>query len=113
MIGARPLLVGDNKLRLRQKGLCEHLDENPSHVPLHSSDERARDGQNRSLPILVLAIDWKLSLDLETVVFPLKLSTHAKRRFVMGTVLFSRFPSYRVTLAVGNSFGVHITGIPR
>lgn len=59
------------KLQLRQEGLCEHLEVNPSHAPSHVSDDRARDGQNIPLltlvlAMLVLAMDWMLYLDLET-----------------------------------------------
>ena len=80
-----PLLVVDNQLTTNeQKGLCEHLEENPSHASLHFSEDRARDTQNRSLSRLVVAIEWELYLNLETEVSPLELSAHAKRSLVVG-----------------------------
>ena len=113
MIGAMPLLVVDVELttieaRLSQKHLREDF-ENIHSTFLYKSP-MIEPGMG-PLPRHVLATDWEFSLNLETVVFPFKLSAHAKRSLVMGTVPFSIFPSYRVTLAVSASFGAHITGV--
>lgn len=70
-------------------------------------------GRTDLLPRLVLAIDWELYLNLETVVFPLKLSAHAQRSLVMGTVAFSNLALERVTLNAGASFGVYIADMLR
>ena len=93
---------------MRRKGLCEHLKEDPSHTLLYFFHDRARDRQKRPLPRHVHTTDWA---NMETVVLFIKLSVHAKRPLVMGTVPFSNVRLQRVIMTVDASFEVYIAGI--
>ena len=52
-------------------------------------------------------------MNLETAIFPLKLSAHGQRSLIMRIVPFSNPGLESVTLTVGSSLGVHLAGILR